>query len=219
MRPGPRRLILGSGSPRRRELLDLLGLPFEVATSSVVEVPRNDETPEDFVSRTAREKGLDVASRYDDAVVLAADTIVVVDDQILGKPSDRSEAVGMLGKLSGREHAVLTGVVTVDSRSGRIEHGIDRTRVWFGNLRQSEIDTYLRREHVLDKAGAYAIQGLASAFIPRIEGNYPNVVGLPMPLVVELLERHGIAWAASATRDTTGGRTDEVWPPTSRSDS
>lgn len=192
------KLVLGSGSPRRRELLATLGLPFEVATSDVEEVRGAHETPEQFVSRMAREKATEVAGRYDDAIVIGADTVVVLGEDVLGKPSDRSEAVDMLHRLSGREHAVLTAVALADSDSGRITEGIDRTRVWFRTLAANEIEEYVRREHVLDKAGAYAIQGLASAFIPRIEGNYGNVVGLPMPLVVELLEQQGISWIRRA---------------------
>jgi septum formation protein len=188
------KLVLGSGSPRRKELLAILGLPFEVASSDIEEVRGAHETPEQFVMRMAREKGTTVAGRYEDAIVVGADTIVVLGDEVLGKPGDRLEAADMLRKLSGREHAVLTAVAVVDSGSGRVAEGIDRTRVWFRTLGPKEIDEYVTREHVLDKAGAYAIQGLASAFIPRIEGNYGNVVGLPMPLVVELLARQGIRW-------------------------
>ncbi len=191
MRP---KLVLGSGSPRRKELFAILGLPFEVASPDIEEVQGAEETPEQFVSRMAREKGMTVAGRYEDAIVIGADTIVVLGKDVLGKPADRSEAADMLRKLSGREHAVLTAVAVVVSASGEVAEGIDRTRVWFRTLETSEIEECVRREHVLDKAGAYAIQGLASAFIPRIEGNYGNVVGLPLPLVVELLARQGVYW-------------------------
>lgn len=193
-----RRLVLGSGSPRRKELLSMLGLRFDVAVSNVEELAEEDESPEEFVSRVALEKGREVARRYDDAVVLAADTIVVLAGEILGKPADNQGAIAMLRNLSGKEHAVLTAVAVVDSASGRVDTGLERTRVWFRDLYDREIAEYVRREHVFDKAGGYAIQGLAAAFIPRIEGNYANVVGLPVPLVVELLKRQGVDWVTAS---------------------
>jgi septum formation protein len=186
------RLILASGSPRRRELLGLLGIPFEVVTSGVDESPGAEETDVDFVMRAARDKGLEVAARIADSVILSADTIVSVDGEILGKPSDAGDAARMLEQLSGRPHSVYTGVFAVHS-SSRIQHGgMEHTRVWFNALDRATIDDYLGREDVLDKAGAYGIQGFASVFIPRIEGNYPNVMGLPLPLTWDLLRRHGL---------------------------
>jgi septum formation protein len=185
------RLVLASGSPRRRQLLESLGIDFEVHPARVDETPLPGESDVDFVVRVAREKGADVASRFPDVVVLSADTIVSIDGEILGKPRDRNDAVRMLERLAGRQHSVYTAVFTLHSPTGARHEGIERTRVWFNPLDRPTIEDYVDREDVIDKAGAYAIQGVASAFIPRIEGNYPNVVGLPLPLTCSLLKRHG----------------------------
>jgi septum formation protein len=182
-------LVLASQSPRRRELLSILGLPFAVIPSSIEEIPLAGETPEAFVVRAAREKGMEVASRVSQSVVLSADTVVAIDGEILGKPQDEEDAVRMLRKLSGRDHWVYTAVRVVNQRQRQTLDGLERTRVWFKQLTDQEIREYLRREDVYDKAGAYAIQGYAGIYIPKIEGNYFNVMGLPLPLVYELLCR------------------------------
>lgn len=188
----PTRLVLASESPRRKELLGLLGIPFEVMASGVDEIPGPGESDVDYVSRAAREKGQEIAGKLADVVVLSADTIVSVDGEILGKPCDRSEAVRMLETLSGRAHSVYTAVFTVHASTATEYAGLEHTRVWFSALSRKAIDRYIDGEDVFDKAGGYAIQGLASVFIPRIEGNYPNVIGLPLPLTCDLLESHGL---------------------------
>lgn len=134
---------------------------------------------------------MEVASRVSQSVVLSADTVVTIDGEILGKPADEQEAVGMLRKLSGRDHWVYTAVCVVNQVKQETREGLDRTRVWFNRLDNATILDYIRRENVLDKAGAYAIQGYAGVFIPKIEGNYFNVMGLPLPLVYELLSNWG----------------------------
>ena len=182
-------LVLASQSPRRRELLGILGIPFEVIPSSIDEISAAGERPEEFVVRVAREKGIEVASKVSQSVVLSADTIVVIDDEILGKPSDEEDAVRMLKKLSGRDHWVHTAVFIVNQVKQHTLEGLESTRVWFKPLSETQIFDYIRRENVLDKAGAYAIQGYAGVYIPKIEGNYFNVMGLPLPLVHELLCR------------------------------
>jgi septum formation protein len=182
-------LVLASQSPRRKELLGILGHSFTVMPSSIDETPMNGEDPETFVVRVAREKGMEVASRVSQSVVISADTVVVIDNEILGKPSDEADAVRMLRKLSGREHVVLTAVTIVNQTKQETLEGLDRTRVWFTPLTEDEIREYIRRENVFDKAGAYAIQGYAGIYIPRIEGNYFNVMGFPLPLVHQLLCR------------------------------
>jgi septum formation protein len=184
-------LVLASQSPRRKELLAILGLPFSVVPSSIDETATRGETPETFVARVAKEKGMEVASRVSQSVVLSADTVVTIDGEILGKPADEQEAVGMLRKLSGRDHWVYTAVCVVNQVKQETREGLDRTRVWFNPINDAQILDYVRRENVLDKAGAYAIQGYAGIFIPRIEGNYFNVMGLPLPLVYELLSNWG----------------------------
>jgi septum formation protein len=182
-------LVLASASPRRKELLAILGYPFSVMASSIDETPVSGETPEAFVVRAAREKGLEVASRVSQSVILSADTIVTIDGEILGKPLDEDDAMRMLRKLSGRDHSVLTAVTVVNQIRQETLEGLERTRVWFKSLTDEQIRDYIRRGNVMDKAGAYGIQGYAGVYIPKIEGNYFNVMGLPLPLVHELLCR------------------------------
>jgi septum formation protein len=182
-------LVLASQSPRRKELLAILGYPFTIVPSSIDETPAAGESPETFVVRVAREKGMEVTSRVSRSVVLAADTVVTIDNEILGKPADKDDAVRMLTKLSGRDHWVYTAITIVNQLKLETLEGLERTRVWFLPLTEAQIVDYIRRENVLDKAGAYAIQGYAGVYIPKIEGNYFNVMGLPLPLVHELLCR------------------------------
>jgi septum formation protein len=182
-------LVLASQSPRRRELLSILGIPFTVVPSAVVEIPQSAEDPETYVTRVAREKAMEVASRLSGCIILSADTEVAIDGDILGKPADRDEAVRMLHRLSGCCHSVYTALCVINQEKGEMLEGLEKTRVWFDPLSDDEIRDYVRRENVLDKAGAYAIQGYAGIYIPRIEGNYFNVMGLPLPLVHRLLCR------------------------------
>ena len=147
------------------------------------------EPPETFVVRAAREKGMEVASRVSQSVILSADTVVTIDGEILGKPANEADAVRMLEKLSGRQHSVYTAVCVINQMKEEILEGLERTAVWFRPLTDGEIHDYLRRENVLDKAGAYAIQGYAGIYIPKIDGNYFSVMGLPLPLVHEFLCR------------------------------
>lgn len=170
-------------------MLALLGYPFTVVPSSIDETPAPDESPETFAARVSKEKCMEVASRVSSSLVLSADTVVTVDGEILGKPRDADEAQRMLRKLSGRDHWVYTALTLLNQLKEETLEGLERTRVWFRPLTDAEILDYVRREHVLDKAGAYAIQGYAGVYIPRIEGNYSNVMGLPLPLVHELLCR------------------------------
>jgi septum formation protein len=182
-------LVLASQSPRRRELLGILGIPFEVIPADIAEIPRPDESPEQFVIRAAREKGIEVASRVSNSVVLSADTVVMIDGTILGKPSDEAHAIRMLRQLSGRQHAVYTAVCVIDQLNGKMYEALEKTVVWFNAMNDAQILDYVGREEVLDKAGAYAIQGFASVYISKIEGNYGNVMGLPLPVVHDFLSR------------------------------
>jgi septum formation protein len=181
--------VLASSSPRRKELLSVLGIPFTVMPASIDEVPAAGESPEAFASRVAREKGMEAASRLDDSVVLSADTVVTIDGEILGKPVDQEDAVRMLQKLSGRRHSVYTAICLIDQRQPQTIEGLDKTDVWFDPMTEAQIRDYVRREDVMDKAGAYGIQGYAGVYIPKIEGNYFNVMGLPLPLVHKFLCR------------------------------
>ena len=180
-------IVLASQSPRRRELLEVLGLPFSVVVSTADETVLAGESPEAYVARVARAKGQEVASRVTDSLVLSADTVVTIDGEILGKPTDRNDAIRMLERLSGHQHEVYTAVCLIDQRTGRMREGLDRTRVWFSTMTRAQILGYIDRENVMDKAGAYAIQGFASVYIPKIEGSYSNVMGLPLALVGSLL--------------------------------
>ena len=180
-------LVLASQSPRRKELLSILGIPFSIVVSNADETPQTGEDPETYAARVAREKGNDVASRVSGSRVLSADTVVTIDGQILGKPVDREDAARMLEALSGREHAVYTAVCLIDQTTGKTTEALDKTRVWFRSMTREQILDYIDRENVLDKAGAYAIQGFASIYIPRIDGSYSNVMGLPLALVYDLL--------------------------------
>jgi septum formation protein len=173
-------LVLASQSLRRAELLRQAGIAFVVRAAPVDETPQEGENPVDYVCRLAEEKARAVPAGADD-IVLGADTTVVVENQMLGKPVNTADAIRMLETLSGRVHEVLTGICL---RSGsRTIRDVAATRVWFTDMTTREIEDYAGSGEPLDKAGAYAIQGLASKFVERIEGCYFNVVGLPVPLV------------------------------------
>jgi septum formation protein len=181
-------LILASRSPRRTELLRSAGLEFTVRAMEVDESIEGDESPHSYVQRLAEKKALAVAVQPGE-LILAADTTVALGDEILGKPLDDEDARRMLQKLSGRRHEVYTGVCL--RSAGIVNTRVACTGVWFDTLSPSEIEAYVRSGEPLDKAGAYAIQGLASKFIPRIDGSYSNVVGLPVDLVYRMLKEHG----------------------------
>jgi septum formation protein len=179
-------LILASSSPRRSEILTAVGWPFETHPAGVDETRLPGEPAEEFVSRLAREKAETVARGRLFGLVLGADTTVVVDGEILEKPRDAEDARRMLRLLGGRWHEVLTGVALVRAETGRAAVGVERTRVRFAETNEEEVGWHVETGDVLDKAGAYAIQGRAALFIEAIEGDYWNVVGLPVRLVYEL---------------------------------
>lgn len=189
------RLILASASPRRSELLVAARIPFEVRPVEVDERPLDHETPEAYAIRVARDKAIAFGEAPADAVVLAADTTVVVDGEILGKPVDKADAARMLNRLSGRWHEVLSGFAF--RHAGGEVTGVDRSRVHFLPLAEEEVRWYVGTGEPFGKAGAYAIQGLASRFIDRIEGSYSNVVGLPVSIVYRELRRLGFQTAAN----------------------
>jgi len=193
-------LVLASASPRRRELLRNAGISFAVQAADIDERPLAGESPRDCAERLAREKALTVFQRRPQDYVLGADTIVVVDDAILGKPRDANDAARMLRLLSGRVHAVITGVCVVDAvASGQwsvtseadLLTASETTLVTVCGVSDTEIRDYVATGEPMDKAGAYAIQGIASRWIPRIEGDYSNVVGLPVALVYRMLRERG----------------------------
>jgi septum formation protein len=185
-------LVLASASPRRQELLRNAGIAFEVQPAHIAEDPLPGEAAKDCAERLAREKALAVACQRPHDCVLGADTVVVVggqyDDQLLGKPSDAADAARMLRLLSGRVHQVITGVCLVVS--GQWSVASQTTSVTMSEITEKEIADYVASGEPMDKAGAYAIQGIASRWIPRIEGDYNNVVGLPLALVFRMLREH-----------------------------
>lgn len=186
-------LYLASGSPRRRELLTQIGVPFSVLSAQIDETPLADEQPGDYVQRLARSKaqaGLVALADARDACVLGADTAVVLDGQILGKPVDQRDALAMLAALSGREHEVLTAVAVLDHQ--RCESRVVTSRVRFRVIQDHEARTYWASGEPVDKAGSYAIQGLAAIFVEALHGSYSGVVGLPLCETADLLDHFGI---------------------------
>ena len=180
-------LILASASPRRQELLRNAGVAFEVQPAHIPEDPLPREKARDCAERLAREKALTIAQKRPKDAVLGADTVVVIDHQILNKPADAADAIRMLRLLSGRTHQVITGVCLVVN--GRLSVGSETTSVTMSEISENEILDYVATGEPMDKAGAYAIQGIASRWIPRIEGDYSNVVGLPVALVYRMLRQ------------------------------
>jgi septum formation protein len=189
-------LVLASISPRRREILSQLGLVFRVIPSAVEEVRLPEEEPAAFALRMAAAKADDVARRLARAAeatsVLGADTVVVIDGQVLGKPSNTDEARSMLSMLSGRAHRVITAVALRDVGGAYRDEVVVSTSVWFRELAADTIERYAASGEGLDKAGSYAIQGLGAGVVARIDGSYSNVVGLPATHTIALLERAGI---------------------------
>lgn len=186
-------LILASASPRRRELLALLGLPFQVQESNVDEQISHQLAPEQIVETLSRQKAQAVAGNLSAGLVIGSDTIVVLDGEVLGKPRNEADAFRMLSSLQGREHQVVTGVAVVDAATGRTELGHRVTRVKMRALDEQEIRAYIATGEPLDKAGSYAIQGIGATFVEGIVGDYFAVVGLPLHLTAQLLSRFGVS--------------------------
>jgi nucleoside triphosphate pyrophosphatase len=186
------KLILASASPRRAEILRAAGLPFTVLSSAVDETPYPNESPQEHVQRLAQAKAELVAARaVGPAIVIAADTVVMLEGKILGKPRSSDDARKMLEQLSGRTHSVLTGVMLIRLPDVERRSFVESTLVHFAQLTQEDVLRYLATDEPYDKAGAYAIQGQAGRYIPRIEGCYYNVVGLPLAHVSRALAELG----------------------------
>lgn len=212
------RLILASSSPRRLEILRSLGIAPLVRPSHVPEVRRGGETPAAFVERLARDKvtaalatltrerSLIEPTHLHNILVLGADTVVALDDEVFGKPRDAEDAARMLARLSGRAHDVYTGLAIGTGDGGRVEQGIERTRVRFAPISAEEVQAYVGTGEPLDKAGGYGIQAGAKRFVERIEGSYSNVVGLPVELMVTLLARLGQSIASLGEESASGGQ-------------
>ncbi len=181
-------LILASGSPRRRELLDLMGLTYTVETPDVDE--SFSGRPSETVMEISRRKAAAVAARHSDSIIIAADTLVFADGA-LGKPHTPERAKEMLRSLAGNWHHVYTGITVINTRSGRILRNVDKTRVHLVPMTEQEIDAYVATGEPLDKAGAYGIQGMGGMFVDRIDGSYSNVVGLPISMLRIMLAQVG----------------------------
>lgn len=185
------RIILASASPRRSELLESAGIRFEVVPGHIDETPFPSELPVGHVLRLAAEKAREVARREEGDYFIGADTIVLCEGEIMGKPCDGADAERMLKKLSGRGHSVITGYAVYDKRTDTLHSRAIETQVIFKALRDDEIHSYIATGCPMDKAGAYAIQGGAAHMVERIEGSYTNVVGLPLCEIVETLRATG----------------------------
>ena len=185
------KIILASGSPRRADLLTKIGVEFELEPSQVQERPHLDEAPPDYIIRIARAKVVSVARKHESGLIIGADTIVVYDGRLLGKPEDEEDARRMLRLLSGKWHAVMTGIALYDAATWREVADYDKTLVRFAQMTEREIEWYVKGGEPMDKAGAYGIQGVGGLFVEEIAGNYYNVVGLPLPLLYRLARRLG----------------------------
>ena len=184
-------IVLASASPRRQELLRQIGCAFRVVVSDAEELSGDSISPDRLAEENARRKAKDVAAKESGNVpVLGADTVVAVDGMILGKPKDAADAARMLRLLSGRQHFVFTGIAL--AYKGEVYEDVVRTEVWVDELSEKEIDAYIATGEPMDKAGAYAVQGIAAKFIPRIDGSFSNVVGLPLYAVMKLARKAGI---------------------------
>ncbi|HUQ80702.1 MAG TPA: nucleoside triphosphate pyrophosphatase [Gemmatimonadaceae bacterium] len=186
------RIILASSSPRRRELLALIGIPHVVQPADIDETVLPGEQPAPHAERLARGKAAVIAARDPEAIVVGADTIVVVDGDILGKPRDEAAAAAMLRRLSGRAHVVVTAVAV--ARGTRMESGIESVDVRFRELSDAEIDRYIATREPMDKAGAYGIQGYGATIVERIDGDYFAVMGLALGRMVRLLAAIGVEY-------------------------
>ena len=197
------RVVLASSSPRRRELLALIGIPHTVAPADIDETPFDDEQPHAHAERLARGKAEVIAEREPDAVVVAADTIVVVDGDILGKPRDDAMAAAMLRRLSGRAHVVLTAVAV--SHGGRTVSGVESVDVTFRVLSDADVARYIATGEPMDRAGAYGIQGFGATIVDRIDGDYFAVMGLALGRMVRLMAALGVEYRFGELRANGDG--------------
>lgn len=192
------KVVLASSSPRRRELLNLIGIAHEVRPANLDESMRPRETPRRHAERLARDKASAVAMRDPDLITIAADTIVVINRKVLGKPVDKADAARMLAMLSGREHTVITAVAV--SRGKKLRSAIEEVKVKFRRLREEEIEAYIATGEPMDKAGAYGIQGFGATIVERVEGDYFAVMGLPLVRLVGLMREVGVVYQFGSLR-------------------
>ena len=186
------KFILASASPRRRELLTSIGLDFEIVPSHIPEVRADGEAPEEYVARLSREKAAAIATSHRDRWIIAADTTVLLGEQLLEKPVDADDAKRMLATIAGRTHIVYTGVTVMNAAHDHHDTRVAESEVRMLPLDAREIEWYVATGEPMDKAGAYAVQGIGAMFIDSIHGSYTNVVGLPLALLFQMLRRAGI---------------------------
>jgi septum formation protein len=185
-------IILASASPRRKDLLTQIGINFEIDPSNYEEEKHLNLEPHKLAKYLSLQKAKDVATRHKKSIIIAADTFVVFEGKIIGKPSSEEEARERLNKMNGRCHSVITGFTIIDTEINKIISKSVDTKVYFKNITSEEIDSYVASKEPMDKAGAYAIQGLGGILVDKIEGDYYNVVGLPLAVLVEELKNFGI---------------------------
>ena len=184
------KVILASASPRRKEILQNTKLNFDIQKSDIEEVILENESPEDMVVRLAYEKAFDVAKRNTDRLVIGADTIVALDNEVLGKPKDQTEAYQMIKRLSNKTHKVITGISLINLKENKIIKDYVVSFVTFKDLSEDSIKDYINTNESLDKAGAYGIQGYGALLVKNIQGDYFNIVGLPISRLSDLLKNH-----------------------------
>ena len=194
------KFILASASPRRRELLQSIGLDFEIVPSHIPEIRGEGEAPEEYVARLSREKAAAIAIEHHDRWIIAADTTVLLGEQLLEKPADAGDAQRMLATIAGKTHIVYTGVTLQNAAGGYHDTRVAESEVRMLPLSEREIEWYVATGEPLDKAGAYAVQGIGAMFIDSVHGSYTNVVGLPLALLYQMLKRAGIDLLAAAGR-------------------
>ena len=182
------KIVLASGSPRRKEILENMNLKFDIIKSEIEETTIENESPKDLVKRLSYEKAYDIASKNLDSIVIGADTVVVLDNNVLGKPKDEDEAFNMLKQMSGKEHDVITGVsiLCLDLKKEICDYCVSKVK--FKNLSDEEIYSYIKTGECMDKAGAYGIQGLGGLLVEYIKGDYFNIVGFPISSATEILK-------------------------------
>jgi septum formation protein len=187
-----KKIILASASPRRKELLEKIGLKFEVEPGDINEELQSDLPPQELAKKLSQEKALAVSKKYSDAIIIAADTIGVFEGKIVGKPRTSTEATKMLRMLNGKSHLVVTGFTIIDTKTGKTVSKSVETTVYFRKLTEAEIDAYVKTGEPLDKAGGYALQGLGALIVEKITGDFYNVIGLPLSALVESLKTFGV---------------------------
>jgi septum formation protein len=187
-----KKLILASSSPRRKQLLEQIGLEFKIDASNIDEIVDPLLQPVEQVELFSKQKAEAIASKYTDALILAADSMVAINGEVLGKPKDKDDAKRMLKKLSGTQHSIVTGFTLIDTQTKQSITRSVETKVWFKKLSEEEIEAYITKAQPFDKAGSYGIQDLAAIFVEKIEGDYFGSVGLPLFALAEELKKFGV---------------------------